>query len=137
MRVATLKQISLATVLAAGALVAGAAQARSNVDVQWSVTIGSGGVPVYNQPRPPVIVAPVRPVMVVPPRHAPQPIRYLPDRDRDGIPDRYDRVYNPPRAHWDRDRDGIPNRYDRRPGHSNDRDRDGVPNWRDAQPGRR
>lgn len=29
------------------------------------------------------------------------------DRDRDGIPDRFDR---------DRDGDGVPNRYDRRPG---------------------
>jgi hypothetical protein len=28
----------------------------------------------------------------------------------------------------DRDRDGVPNRYDR------DRDGDGVPNWRDARP---
>jgi hypothetical protein len=32
------------------------------------------------------------------------------DRDGDGIPNRYDRVYNP---RWDRDGDGIPNRYDR------------------------
>lgn len=29
------------------------------------------------------------------------------DRDRDGVPNRYDR---------DRDGDGVPNRYDRRPG---------------------
>jgi hypothetical protein len=29
---------------------------------------------------------------------------------------------------WDRDRDGIPNRFDR------DRDNDGVPNWRDRRP---
>jgi len=41
------------------------------------------------------------------------------DRDHDGIPDRYDR---------DRDNDGIPNRHDR------DRDGDGVPNRYDAQP---
>ena len=32
------------------------------------------------------------------------------DYDGDGIPNRYDRVYNP---RWDRDGDGIPNRYDR------------------------
>ena len=30
--------------------------------------------------------------------------------------------------HYDRDRDGVPNRYDR------DRDGDGVPNYRDARP---
>ena len=34
------------------------------------------------------------------------------DRDGDGIPNRYDRVYNP---RWDRDGDGVPNRYDRHP----------------------
>jgi hypothetical protein len=41
------------------------------------------------------------------------------DRDRDGIPNRYDR---------DRDGDGVPNRYDR------DRDGDGVSNRRDDAP---
>ena len=37
------------------------------------------------------------------------------DRDRDGVPDRYDR--RPGRAdnRGDRDRDGVPNRYDRQP----------------------
>jgi Ni/Co efflux regulator RcnB len=33
------------------------------------------------------------------------------DRDRDGIPNRYDNHNN--RAYRDRDRDGVPNRYDR------------------------
>ena len=37
-----------------------------------------------------------------------QPTRW--DADGDGIPNRYDRVYNP---RWDRDGDGVPNRYDR------------------------
>ena len=54
------------------------------------------------------------------------------DRDRDGIPNAYDRHDNR-RANsgaWgDRDHDGIPNRYDR---HDNralrDSDHDGVPN---------
>lgn len=32
---------------------------------------------------------------------------YRGDRDRDGVPNRYDR---------DRDNDGVPNRYDRSPG---------------------
>jgi hypothetical protein len=41
------------------------------------------------------------------------------DRDRDGIPNRYDR---------DRDNDGVPNRVDR------DRDNDGVPNRVDDHP---
>jgi hypothetical protein len=41
------------------------------------------------------------------------------DRDRDGVPNRYDR---------DRDNDGVANRYDR------DRDGDGVPNRRDDRP---
>lgn len=44
------------------------------------------------------------------------------DRDRDGIPDRYDR---------DLDNDGIRNRHDR------DRDGDGVPNWHDRAPNNR
>ena len=37
-----------------------------------------------------------------------EPTRW--DRDGDGVPNRYDRVYNP---RWDRDGDGVPNRYDR------------------------
>ncbi|HKX35817.1 MAG TPA: hypothetical protein VJM79_04020 [Rhizorhapis sp.] len=47
--------------------------------------------------------------------------------------DRYDRIgYYGPRDHYgysyDRDRDGIPTRYDR------DRDNDGVPNYADRRP---
>jgi len=48
-----------------------------------------------------------------------------PDRDRDGIPDRFER---PRHGGGDRDHDGVPNRYDR------DRDGDGVPNRHDRQP---
>jgi hypothetical protein len=48
------------------------------------------------------------------------------DRDRDGIPDRYER-HAQQRGH-DRDRDGVPDRYDR------DRDGDGVPNRADRRP---
>ena len=47
------------------------------------------------------------------------------DRDRDGVPDRYEHGH---RGRWDQDRDGIPNRYDR------DRDGDGVPNRYDRRP---
>jgi hypothetical protein len=124
----------------AGALGAGAAQAR-DADVQWSITIGTP--PVYGPPAPvvvapapvyrpaPVIVAPApvyRPVPVV---VYPQPVYYRApsywDHDGDGIPNRYDRLYNPV---WDRDGDGIPNRYEPRgrPHGHGDHDRDGVPN---------
>lgn len=41
-------------------------------------------------------------------------------------PPRYPYYRNGPRR--DRDRDGVPDRYDR------DRDGDGVPNWRDPRP---
>ena len=150
---------SLVALLAvAGAASAGAAQARDHVDVQWSVTIGSGARgPVYAPP--PVLVhqAPARvfvpaPVRVVyrDPSHG--------DRDGDGIPNRHDRVYNPrwdvdgdgiPNRHdrvynprWDVDGDGVPNRYDRNDRRYeppvrgyHDRDRDGVPNRYDPRPG--
>jgi hypothetical protein len=36
------------------------------------------------------------------------------DKDRDGIPNAYDRHDNRQQA-WDKDRDGVPNRYDRHP----------------------
>jgi hypothetical protein len=112
-------------VIAAGTLLAGQAQAHD--DVQWSVTIGAPlpGVvvpaPVYGVPAPvyggPVYRAPA-PVVEVPVYREPhwresrwrEPSRW--DRDGDGIPNRYDRVYNP---RWDRDGDGVPNRRDRHP----------------------
>ena len=81
--------------------------------------------PVIYEP-PPVVYRPaprvVYPAPVVVGR--PVPIVYGPaygsgwgDRDRDGIPNRYDRYDN--RRDWDRDRDGIPNWQDR---HDNRRD---------------
>ena len=65
-----------------------------------------------------VIVVPAPPP---PPRadYAPQP-RY---NSHD-----YRRYYNRERGWGDRDRDGVPNRYDR------DRDGDGVPNYYDRRP---
>jgi hypothetical protein len=48
------------------------------------------------------------------------------DRDRDGIPDRYEHGRRGGRG--DQDHDGVPNRYDR------DRDGDGVPNRYDHRP---
>jgi hypothetical protein len=56
------------------------------------------------------------------------------DRDGDGIPNRYDRVYNP---RWDRDGDGVPNRYDRYDNRGHDRDRDGIPDRFDRRDDRR
>ncbi len=112
-----------ALVLGSAALFgAGAAQAR-DVDVQWSVTIGTPGLwvrsaPVYAAPvyAAPVYAAPVvvwpAPVYGPPPRLAMRHARRF-DRDADGVPDRYDRLYNPP---WDRDGDGIPDRQEWRDG---------------------
>jgi len=139
----------------AGAVAAGAVQARGNGDVQWSVTVGAPlGVPVYTQGYPvqayPAQAYPVQ-VLPAPAQHRVvyrQPTRW--DVDGDGIPNRDDRVYNPvwdvdgdgipnrnDRAYnprWDRDGDGLPNRYDRVDNRRWDRDGDGVPNWRDPRP---
>ena len=120
----------------AAALAAGLAQARDRNDVQWSVTIGA---PLYTQPYPaysqpyPVysLPYPVYPQRQYHARGYQQPTRW--DRDGDGIPNRYDPVYNP---RWDRDGDGIPNRYDRNDHARNDRDGDGIPNWQDRNDGR-
>jgi hypothetical protein len=60
----------------------------------------------------------------VPPRNGPYG-----DRDRDGIPNAYDRYNNNRQQAWgDRDHDGVPNRYDRFDNRAlQDRDHDGVP----------
>jgi hypothetical protein len=103
------RKLILAAVALAGTLAAGASQAHSN-DVRWSVTVGSPGVGVAVGLPAPVLLP--RPVVVAPPvvvhRRQVAPVYW--DADRDGIPNRYDRVYNP---RWDRDGDGVPNRYDR------------------------
>ena len=111
--------LATAALALTGVLGVGAAQAAA--DVSWSVTIGSHGpvlpVPAIIRPVPvmhPVpVMRPVYPTPVVYPapdhrRGYRQPSQW--DRDGDGIPNRYDRLYNP---RWDRDGDGIPNRYDR------------------------
>ncbi len=127
----------VATALAAlGMLGASASYARS--DVEFSVTVQSPGVvthraPIYVQPAPiyvqpaPVYVRPA-PVFV-----QPAPLQIYPvyghrngpygDRDRDGVPNIYDRHDghgrhhhgHPHHKHADWDRDGVPNRYDRYP----------------------
>ena len=134
------KTLIAASLALAGALVAGAAQARDGSDVQWSVTFGSNApvgvvhAPVMHYPVP----VHVRPQVVhVANRH---------DRDGDGIPnwnDRYDNRRGALHPRHDVDRDGIPNwndRYDNRrsalpPRH--DVDRDGIPNWNDRYDNRR
>jgi hypothetical protein len=64
----------------------------------------------------------------VPPRYGPYG-----DKDRDGVPNAYDRHdnrygYNRYGAWGDRDRDGVPNAYDRFDNRGlRDKDRDGVP----------
>jgi Ni/Co efflux regulator RcnB len=75
------------------------------------------------------------------------PNRYDRDRDNDGVPNRYDNRPNDPRngarPYGDRDRDGVPNAYDRRPNDPRngaraygDRDRDGIPNAYDRRDNR-
>ena len=107
------KKLAFAAVAVVATLGAGLAEARGRDDVQWSVTIGHPG---------PVFAAPVfAPPVFVHERgydrgyrrghyNEHRSHRGYRDADRDGIPNRFDRVYNP---RWDRDGDGIPNRYDR------------------------
>ncbi|MEP7281439.1 MAG: hypothetical protein ABI696_05630 [Rubrivivax sp.] len=142
-RTALLRRSALAAITAVGLLAAGVAQARDDrPDVRWSlsfgvpfgapfagVTVGNGdsyygAAPVYG-PSPyygttphygsyydaaPSAYWPAPRRVVVVPRH---------DRDRDGIPNRWDRRYNP---RWDRDGDGVPNRRDRHPNRPDRRD---------------
>ncbi|MCE9658202.1 MAG: hypothetical protein K8R60_06545 [Burkholderiales bacterium] len=113
------RALAIVAVALAGAVSAGLAEARDRDNVQFSVTVGQ---PVYGgwvQPAP-AYGGWVQPAPVYRGYH--QPTRF--DRDGDGIPNRYDRLYNPA---WDRDGDGIPNRYDRFDGARHDRDRDGIP----------
>src|SRR4051794_18156023 len=121
------KKLAIVSVAFAGALAAASVQARGRDDVQFSVTIGNAApwaapvVPVYR----PVLVARSydRSYDRAYDRSGYRaPTRW--DVDGDGIPNRYDRVYNP---RWDRDGDGVPNRYDR---HDNSRQgRDGRGRW--------
>jgi hypothetical protein len=118
------KKFALVAVALATGLAAASVEARGRDDVQFSISIGSPvwsarPVPVYGPSYAPAYVpaygAAYAPVVVAPPhyRHHAPAYRWAPtrwDRDGDGIPNRYDRVYNP---RWDRDGDGIPNRYDR------------------------
>ncbi len=119
------KHLAALALALTGTLAAGAACAGGRPDVQWSVTIGSPhagvtvGAPIYA----PQGYAPHSYAQrAYAPRVYSQPVVVVPQRglyragwrdaDQDGIPNRYDRVYNP---RWDRDGDGIPNRHDSRP----------------------
>ena len=123
--------LAVAALVATSSLGAGVAQAQETY-VNWSITIGTP-VPMVPVLPAPVIVRPA-PVVVQPAPHYVryphyeergyhQPTRW--DRDGDGIPNRYDRVYNPV---WDRDGDGIPNNRDHFDNRRFDRDGDGIPN---------
>ncbi len=104
------KVLAAAAVAATGAVGTADAEAAGELGVQWSVTIGSPfyAPPLYLPPPPRVFHAPPAPVYW---GHGHHGYRHG-DRDRDGIPDRYDHRYTP---RWDRDGDGVPNRYDRHP----------------------
>ena len=107
------KKLAIATVAIAGALAAATVEARGRDDVQFSLSIGS---PFVVQPTP--VWGPAFVGRSYDRYHGgygyQRPTRW--DRDGDGIPNRYDRVYNP---RWDRDGDGVPNRYDPRPNQPN------------------
>ncbi|MFH7041546.1 hypothetical protein ABT392_04415 [Paucibacter sp. JuS9] len=124
------RKLALLMVAAAGALSAGLAQARD--DVRWAVSVGAPGLGVQvgsDRAHGYGVAVPVyQPVVEYRRVYYREPTRW--DRDADGIPDRYERNYYPPRhghGHWDRrdyrdhrdyrdrDGDGVPNRYDRRP----------------------
>jgi len=108
----SIKTLIVAAAALAATLGAGLAQARSGADVNWSVTIGAPApvyaAPVYSAPYP-VYRQPAPAYRAYPSYQYQHPTRW--DRDGDGIPNRYDRVYNP---RWDRDGDGVPNWRDNR-----------------------
>lgn len=107
------KKLIVAGIALAGAVAAGVANARGTEETRWSVTIGSPiASPLYG---PGYTRAPLHQG-----RQYQRPTGW--DRDGDGIPNRYDRVYNP---RWDRDGDGVPNRYDRHDDRHRDGGRDG------------
>jgi hypothetical protein len=121
------KTLIVGALALAGVLATGLAQARDREPVQWSVTIGTPvGVPVYRESYPVY----TQPVPVVPRYQYRQPTRW--DIDGDGIPNRFDRVYNP---RWDVDGDGIPNRYDRVYNPRHDRDGDRIAHGQDRHDG--
>jgi len=124
------KKLAIAAVALAAGLAAASVEARGRDDVQWSITIGNPAPwAVQTLPGPALLVRSHdgfygRSYDRRHDRFRAAPTRW--DRDGDGIPNRYDRVYNP---RWDRDGDGIPNRYDRRDDRRFGRDGHAVPRW--------
>lgn len=118
------KLVFSAALLLNGVLAASSAHAGPHL--QWQLTVETPVIRLPGHvvlPLPPI---PVPRVVVTAPlghgrgaydgRIEPDPRSYRDrsrwDADGDGVPNRYDRVYNP---HWDRDGDGVANRYDARP----------------------
>ncbi len=122
------KFATTATLLLAGTLATSAAHAGPGV--HWQVTVETPTIRLPGNvvlPLPPILVP--RAVVVGPQideRSHRDPRAW--DADRDGVPNRYDRTYNP---RWDRDGDGVPNRYDAYPNDArNGRGWQGHPGWR-------
>jgi hypothetical protein len=136
----TSPKLRIAALALTGLLATGLAHAGGS-SVQWSVSIGTPyGLVLQGQSAPfygygpaygPVYYAPPPVYVKVKPKvfYVPQPV-YVKPRDQ--------RRYWHPVARWDRDGDGIPNRYDRVYNPRGDRDRDGIPDRRDRRdrPGR-
>ena len=133
----TVRALAIVAVALAGAVGTTFADAHDRSDVHFSVAIGQ---PAFGWAQPVHDVRVVRPVAGFDRDHDGIPNRfdrvYNPrwDRDGDGVPNRYDRLYTPA---WDRDGDGIPNRYDRVDNLRHDRDRDGIPDRFDRRDDRR
>lgn len=125
---ATTRVLATVAVVLGGLAAASAAHARS--DVHLSIGLNAPGY--YVQPAPVYRPAPVY-VQPAPVYVQPAPIYYRGgpngawgDRDRDGVPNVYDRYDNRRHhghgrpgmnhGHRDSDRDGVPDRYDRAPG---------------------
>lgn len=117
----------VASALAMAGVLGSAAAHAGHADVQWSVTVGAPiGVPVYTQPG--RVATYPAPVYVQPaPFYVQQPYAY-----RDGHRRPYGAYphYREPRR-WDVDGDGIPNRYDPVYNPRWDKDGDGVPDWQE------
>lgn len=139
------KSLIAAVATAAALLAAGTARA-SDVHWSIGISLPPVGTVISNAPvyaPPPVVYAPA-PVVYAPPpvvyQPAPRVVYPAPVVVSRPVPVVYGQPYYGHRHGWgDRDRDGIPNRYDRRDDRRDwgDRDRDGVPNWKDGYDNRR
>jgi hypothetical protein len=135
------KSLIAAVATAASLLAAGTARA-GDVHWSIGINLPPVGTVISNAPvyaPPPVVYAPP-PVVYAPPpvvyQPAPRVVYPAPVVVSRPVPIVYGQPYYGHRHGWgDKDRDGIPNRYDRRDW--GDRDRDGVPNWKDGYDNRR